>query len=219
MMSSTFSIPTEMRTMPSVIPICSSALLAKSGVGHGSGMGDESLHSAQRFSQGTYSHFFQQLLGIRKRSGFEGDHGAEAAHLLLRQFVLGMLWQSGIKNFLHFLVARQEFRYKSSVAIVLLHAHGKSLDAAQDQPAFERRKNRPGSFLHKGQLLGLLRNGAYNDSAQAVAVAVEEFCGGVHNHVGAQRDRLLKIWRHESVVDYQFYFLAAANLADGLQGH
>ena len=127
-----------------------------------------------------------------------------------------MLRQAGIENFFHLLVVGQKFGDDPAAAIVLLHAHGQGLDAAQDQPALEGRKNRSRGFLHEGQLVGLLFGGADDDAAQAVAVAVEKFCGGVNHHVGSQRDRLLEVWRHESVVHDQFHFLAAAYLADGL---
>ncbi len=53
-------------------------------------------------------------------------------------------------------------------------------------------------------------------------MAVEKLGGRVNHHVRAQRNGLLEIGRHESVVDDQFNFLLAANVADGpnvAQGH
>ena len=46
-------------------------------------------------------------------------------------------------------------------------------------------------------------------------MAIEEFCGGVHDHVCAQRYGLLEIGRHEGIVDDQFGFLAVAYFGDG----
>ena len=45
-------------------------------------------------------------------------------------------------------------------------------------------------------------------------MAIQKFCGRVHHHVRAQRQRLLKIGRHECVIDHKRNFFLAANLTD-----
>src|SRR4029077_3023047 len=86
-------------------------------------------------------------------------------------------------------------------AFVLLHANSQGLDPAQNQPALEGRQNGAGGLLKKSEFFRLLGFGADDDTAQSVTVPVEEFRGGVDDHVGTDLDRTLEIWRHESVVD------------------
>ena len=78
-----------------------------------------------------------------------------------------------------------------------------------------RRKNRSRGFLDEGQLLHLLGTGADDHAADAVAVSIQKLSGGMDDHVGTESDGLLEIGRHESVVDHEVHFLAAADLADG----
>src|SRR5208282_473787 len=79
------------------------------------------------------------------------------------------------------------------------------------------RQDRASGFLKKRELLRLLGLGANHDSAQAVAVSVEKFRGGVDNHIGAELDRTLEIRRHESVVHDNFGTVLVAEFADGTQ--
>src|SRR5262249_23922048 len=67
----------------------------------------------------------------------EGDHPAEAAHLLFRQRVIGMVRQTRIVDLAHEWVAVQMLSDGLCVFAVLAHAYGERLDAAQDQPAIE----------------------------------------------------------------------------------
>ena len=56
--------------------------------------------------------------------------------------MLRMVRQPGIVDLLYFLVLVEEGSDRASVAVMLLHAHGKGLDAAQHQPALKRRQDR-----------------------------------------------------------------------------
>src|SRR5271155_828863 len=97
---------------------------------------------------------------------------------------------------------------------MLLHSHRQRLHASQHQPALEWRKNRSRRLLHKTKFLNLVRPSTDHDAAKSVAVTVEKLRGRMQHHVRAQRNRLLKIWRHESVVHHQLYLLGAADFAD-----
>src|SRR5258708_26127941 len=193
----------------------SPSLFAQRCVGHSRRMRNQGLNSTQGFRQRAHAYFPQHFLGIGERSGFERDHRTKAGHLLLRQVVLWMFGKSGIEDFLHFLMASQKFGNNSATTIVLLLAHGQSLYSPQDEPALERRENRSRSFLHEGQLVSLFFLSADYNAAQAVAVSIQKFCGRVDNHVRSQSNRLLEVWRHESVVHHQFRFIAPAYLAAG----
>src|SRR6266478_1201190 len=126
-----------------------------------------------------------------------------------------MFEQARVENLLHFLVAGEKFGDYASTLVVLLHADGESLHAAQNQPAFKRRQDRASGLLQKCQLVRLLRTRADYDSTQSVAVAVEELGGGMHDQVGTQRDGLLKIRRHEGVVHNQVNLSRTADIAYG----
>src|SRR5580692_9189738 len=111
-----------------------------------------------------------------------------------------MIRQTGIENFFNLLISREEFSDYAATAIVLLHAHRQRLNSAQHQPALERRENRSRDFLYESQLFGLFRASADYDASETVAMAVQEFGGRMHHHVSTQSNRLLEIWRQESVV-------------------
>ena len=102
----------------------------------------------------------------------------------------------------------------AAAAVVLFHAHRQSLDPAQNQPALEGRQNGASGFLKKSKPFRLLGFGANNDTSQSVAVSVEEFRGGVDDHVGAKLDRALEIWRHKSVVNDNLNAVPVAKFAD-----
>src|SRR5437763_17153537 len=95
-------------------------------------------------------------------------------------------------------------RHGPAVAVVHDHAGCKALDAAQHQPAFKRRENSSRSLLHECQLFRLMGFGGHDHSAQAVAVSVEEFGGGVHHHVGAETQWPLQVGGNASIVNNQF---------------
>src|SRR5579859_5731437 len=103
--------------------------------------------------------------------------------------MLRMIRQSRIKDFFHLFVPIQEFCDLASTAVVLLHAHSERLYSAQHQPAFKWGKNSPGALLHEGKCLLVLRLGADDHAAKAVAMAVEKLRGRMHHDVGAQRNR------------------------------
>src|SRR5207244_8699541 len=125
-----------------------------------------------------------------------------------------MIRQSRIKNFLHFFVLVQKLRDHPAVLVVLLHAYRERLHPAQDEPALEWRQYGACRLLHKPQLLGLLRFGAHHHSAKPITVAIAKLGRGVNYHVCTQRDRLLEVRSHESVVHYYFNFLTMAYFAD-----
>src|SRR5437879_892413 len=60
------------------------AFLADSCVRHRRRMRNQGFDSAQGLGQRTHAHLAQHLVGVRERSGFEGDQRSEARHLPLR---------------------------------------------------------------------------------------------------------------------------------------
>src|SRR5215471_4193855 len=115
--------------------------------------------------------------------------------------MLRMLFQPRIKDLRYFLVLGEKARNDAATTVVNLHARGKRLHAPQNKPAFERRKNRPRGLLQKRQLVRVLLASAADNSAETVAMSVEELRGRVHNKIGTQRQRPLEIRGHKSVVN------------------
>src|SRR5690242_2923713 len=107
--------------------------------------------------------------------------------------MLGMIRQSGIENALHLLMSFEEIGHLSPITVMLFHTHTERLHSTQHQPAFKRRENSTGALLHECEGLFVFRLGADKDSAQSIAVSIQELCSGVHHDVGAQSDRPLEI--------------------------
>src|SRR5208283_4988868 len=112
------------------------------------------------------------------------------------QLVLRMALQPRIEDLFHLAMPAEEVGHDAATLVVLLHAHGQRLGAAQYQPALEWRQDRARRFLDERQLLRLVLRGADQHAAEAIAVSVEELRGRVHYDVGAELDGLLKVRRH-----------------------
>ena len=212
------SIPTEMRTMPSVIPIAFRPFSPSAACVMVAGCEISVSTPPNDSAREQTRNFLQHPIGILQRSGFEGDHRSEAAHLPFSQRMLRMIGKPGIENSSDLLVFREKIGDDAAVAVMDFHARGQSLHSAQHQPAFKWRKNRARAFLQESEFLGLLRLAANHYASQTIAMAVEKLRGGMDHHVRTQRQWLLKIRRHEGVVDYELNFLAAADLADRTAG-
>src|ERR1035438_10489167 len=111
--------------------------------------------------------------------------------------MLRMIRQSRIENLRHFFVLGEIAGNDAAAAVVLLHSNSESLHSTQNQPALKWRQNRARAFLQKRQFFRLLRFGANHNAAETVAVPIEKFRGGVNDHIRAELNRLLEIWRHE----------------------
>ena len=123
--------------------------------------------------------------------------------------------KSGIKDAAHLRVLREKAGDRAAVGVVLAHADGERLDAAQDEPGLERREDATGALLHEAKLLGEVGARRDEDSAKAVGMAVEELGGRVHDNIGAQLDGPLKVGRHEGVVDAHGDAVLVADIRDG----
>src|SRR3954453_17127693 len=97
--------------------------------------------------------------------------------------MLRMIRQPGVENFLHFGMTFQEACDRVTIDLVLDHADGERLYAAQHQPALEGRHDGSGSFLHESKFFRMLRLGGNEDAAESVAVSVEEFGRRVQDDV------------------------------------
>src|SRR5262245_42013423 len=97
-----------------------------------------------------------------------------------------MLWQAWIVDALHFRFIRQIRGEFHSIRIVGVHANRQSLDATQDEPRIEWRKDRARRVLNELKTLGVVRMLEDHDAADTVAMTVEVFRGAVDHDIRAE---------------------------------
>src|SRR5690606_404739 len=85
-------------------------LLRYGGVRHDGRVADERLDAAERFREREEAGALDNLLCALERAELQADHAGKAAHLTLRQLVLGMRRQARVVNRLDAVVASQELR-------------------------------------------------------------------------------------------------------------
>src|SRR6266498_4358935 len=169
-----------------------SSLFAERGVSHSGGMRDQGFDSAEGLSQRAHAHSLQQACGVGQRPRFKRNHRSEAGHLAAGEFILRMILESRVEDFLDFFLRGEELSDLAAVAVVLQHADSKRFCAAQNQPTLERGKNRARRLLHKSKLLRLLLARTDDNTPQSVTMTVKELRRRVHDHIRTQRDWLLK---------------------------
>ena len=131
----------------------------------------------------------------------DGDHAAEAAHLLGRDLVARVLGQARVVHLRDRGCPVRNCDHPLGVVAVPFHAHGEGLHAAQGEPRVERAGHRAHGVLGEAELLGELVVGGDQRAADDVGVAADVLGGGVQHDVGAERERRLQVRRGERVVD------------------
>src|SRR6266545_762580 len=111
------------------------------GVRHRRGVGDQSLAPAEALAQGAEPHRREKTARGVVGAELEGDHGAEPAHLFLRERVLRVVGKARVVDLLDLRVRGEEPSDLAAVRLVALHAHRESLDAPQHEPGVERRED------------------------------------------------------------------------------
>ena len=131
----------------------------------------------------------------------ERHHAAEAGHLFPGDIVTGMLRQSRVIHAPDAGSRRQRRGDPSGILGVPLHAQLQRLQAAQRQPAIERRRHRANRVLKKLDRLedrGIARQRGALDQ---IRMPGEVLGHAVDDDVGAERERLLAHRRRKGVVD------------------
>ena len=94
----------------------------------------------------------------------------------------------------------QERRHLLGVVAVPVHPHRQGAQPAQHQPGVERAGHAADRVLVEAQPLGQVVVVDHQRAADDVGVAAAVLGGGVHDHVGAEGDRLLQVRAGEGVV-------------------
>ena len=121
----------------------------------------------------------------------ETQHGAEATLLAARNFMSGIVAESGIINALHGWMPRQEVHYGSGIFSVHAHARVQGANSAQREKAVERRPGYAEGVRPPHQVLLQFSGGGNHRSADHVAVAIQVLGGGVQRQIGAETQGLL----------------------------
>ena len=128
--------------------------------------------------------------GLGAAGEFEGEHGAELAHLPLGEFVLRVRRETGVVHGPHRRVALERLGQELGAAALVAGAHTEGADAAQRVECIERR--RCGAVQHavapdRVDEVAL----AAHHAERRVVVPGDALGRGVHRQVHAVRERLL----------------------------
>ena len=187
-------------------------------MGHDGRVVDQALHTAQGLGQGEDLNPLQHPPGaLQIAVDQHRDHAAEAAvHLARGQFVLRVADQARIDDLGHAFPVFQPAGHGHGVLVVRLHAQAQGLQPPVGQEGVERPHDAADGVLQELQLgrhLGVL---GHQNPADDVGVAVQILGRRVHDHVGAQGQRLLAPRRGEGVVDHQDQLVRLGDLRQGL---
>ena len=172
------------------------------GVGHRPGVLDQRLDAAERLPEGEHLGALADGEGLLEPAGdAERDHPAEALHLAGGDLVAGVGREAGVDHLGDPRVAVEELHDPLRVVAVAVHAYAERLEAAVRQEGVERSGDRAHGVLVEADLLGELEVAHDDRSPDDVAVPADVLGRRVHDHVGAERERLLEVGRGEGVVD------------------
>ena len=131
----------------------------------------------------------------------EGNHAAEAAHLLFGQFVVFVGGEAGVEHFIHRRMRFQAAGDFGGVFAMALHAQGQCFDAAQHQRAIHRPGHCTGVDQHMAHFACQFISFHHHQAHQHIGMAAQVFGGGMEHDVAAQINRGLQIRGGEGVVD------------------
>ena len=182
---------------------------------HPAGVFDQRLHRTERLRE-------REQLGPARNvegrglalGGDEAHHATEGPHLALGDGMTGVGGEPRIQHPRHRRVGLESSRDDRGGLAVTVHAHRERLDATQHEVAVERSGHRAGCVLDERELVAEVRICRRDEATDRVRVSTEIFRGGVHDDIGAERERLLKIWRCEGVVDDNEHAVRVRNRAD-----
>ena len=152
--------------------------------------------------------------GLEAAGELEGEHAAEAAHLIRGQRVLRVGRQAGVVHPGHGGMALQRLGEGLAVVVVPGHAQRQSAQTAQQQPGIEGSEHgagEQGDVPDPVQELGR----AGHHSGGDVGVAVEVLGGAVPDQVDAEVGRSLVQRSREGVVREGQHVMRAGQVGDG----
>ena len=162
---------------------------------------DESFDSAEAFGERAELDLIEEATRGVERSEIEGEHGAGAALLLAREFVVRVRRETRVVDLFHLWMRVEMARDGDAVGVVLQHADGERLDSARNEEAIHRRESGARGALDEINFLGVFGAREDDRAAGGVAVTVEIFRHRVDDDVSSKFNRPLEIRAEEGVVD------------------
>ena len=150
------SIPTEIRTRPSVMPMAARRSGGTEAWVIVAGCEISVSTPPEAFGERHEPDAVQHRARALERSHVEGQHAAEPLHLARGERVLRMVRQPGIVDLPHLRMPREILGDRLPVSVVRLHAHGHRLRAAQHQPRVERAQDGARRVLHEPEPLDVV---------------------------------------------------------------
>jgi hypothetical protein len=212
------SMPTEIRTSSSVMVIWRRTSGGHGDVCHGPGVLDEGLDAAEGLGEGEELDALEEAEDlVLSAVHAEGEGSAEAGHLAPGELVLGVAFESGVKDFGDLGVLLEPVGDGEGVLVVLFHAEREGLDAAEDEEAVLGSGAASHGVLEESDLLG--ERGVFDDhgAADDVGVSVDVFGGGVDDDVDAEVERPLEVGGEKGVVANGEHAGLARDGSDGLE--
>ena len=188
-------------------------------VGHGGGMLNESFGIAEGDGDGHELEGVDELCTGRTAAlDLKRYHAAKVLHLLCSDIVADMRHKAGVVDLLDCGVSIEELGDLFCVEAVLLHADLKGLETTENEKCAERIHNGAGHILETEHANLANELGRADDKARYdIAVTVEVLGGGVHNDIGAELQRVLKIGGGKGVVadDLDVLAICMSDLGNG----
>ena len=171
------------------------------GVRHDRRVLDERLDAAERLRQGEEPEPLEEAARVVEAAPkVAGDHAAEAAHLPLRERVLGVGRQPRVAHPGDLRVRLEEPRDRHGVGLVLPHPERKRLHPAHGEPAVHGARHRADGVLQEAEALRQVLAVGHDHAADHVRVPGQVLGGRVDHHVDAEAERLLEVGAREGVV-------------------
>src|SRR5215212_1728492 len=111
-----------------------------------------------------------------------------------------MLWmrsRTRVINLKNFRMLFEKRGDGTACFVVLFHAQGQRLRAAQDEPRVERRQNSARTVLYKADPRCVFFVVQDNYTADPIGMTVQILGSGMHNDIDTKLQRTLQVWRHE----------------------
>ncbi len=137
------------------------------------------------------------------RAKVEGDEGTARRHLLFRYGALRMVGASGIHDAFHLGPVRQKIGDPGGARRLPLDAERQSFEPLQKHPGVERAERGAGLPQIVLEMVQNERRVRQHHPAEAAALPVDMFRGGIDHHVRAELKRLLQHRRREDIIDHQ----------------
>ena len=173
-------------------------------VGHGARMLNQGFHASQRLSKVNTSVAPANFLAASNPAAICTEIMPPKPPCICRAAISWPGWDSspGYHIAFHFRAGFQPLRHLHGVTTVLLDAQIQRFKATNVKPGVERRWHSSGRVLQERHFIADFPVVEHHSSADHVGMSADVFGGGIYDHVGAIRQRMLQYRGCEGVVHH-----------------